>query len=264
MHLSRLSLLTSYLRTFYTTRYMSGSAEDVNGAMMFPGDTVYIDPSQPTVFGQGLVLQHPERLLVTKTGVLRTSGRQNKMWIDSLAGRYMPAVEDNVIGTVLGMAGEYYRLDIGSGREVLLHEMSFDGATKRNRPEIPNGAAVYCRVIVSLRDVSPEVSCKVPAGVQAKEWVTGESLYGSLTNGMLFDIPRSVARGLLSDKSPVLTSLGKKIAFEMAVGDNGRLWINSSEHCDVILIAKCIQESEDLDRASIELLVQSSINNRDR
>jgi hypothetical protein len=50
--------------------------------------------------------------------------------------QYVPALEDMVIGTVTERHAESYKLDIGAAHPATLSATAFEGATKRNRPNI--------------------------------------------------------------------------------------------------------------------------------
>lgn len=70
--------------------------------------------------------------------------------------------------------------------------MAFEGATKRNKPNIAVGALVYARVVVANKHMEPELSCTSPHF--KKEWVTGQSLFGELVNGYSFRVSLRLAR----------------------------------------------------------------------
>ena len=55
-------------------------------------------------------------------------------WIRLL--QYVPARNENVIGLVVMKAGDTFKVDIGSSEQASLSYLSFDGATKRNRPDV--------------------------------------------------------------------------------------------------------------------------------
>ncbi len=75
-------------------------------------------------------------------------------------------------------------MNIFGGHSALLHNLNFEGASKRNRPRLDPGSLVYCRVVRGADDavkavggggngdsgrivggrVDPEVSCKVGGG----------------------------------------------------------------------------------------------------
>ena len=50
--------------------------------------------------------------------------------------QYIPARGDNVIGVVTAKAGDIYRVDIGASETAALSYLAFEGATKRNRPDV--------------------------------------------------------------------------------------------------------------------------------
>lgn len=48
----------------------------------------------------------------------------------------MPANGDSVLGVVLNRGGEIYKVDIGASDVASLPWLAFEGATKRNRPDV--------------------------------------------------------------------------------------------------------------------------------
>lgn len=50
--------------------------------------------------------------------------------------RYEPAVEEAVIGTIHKKHGENYVVDIGAPFTAALPVLAFEGATRRNRPNL--------------------------------------------------------------------------------------------------------------------------------
>ncbi|OXB68065.1 hypothetical protein ASZ78_003306 [Callipepla squamata] len=57
-------------------------------------------------------------------------------WVDSQQKRYVPVKGDHVIGIVTGKVGDLFRLDVGGSEEASLSYLAFEGATKRNRPNV--------------------------------------------------------------------------------------------------------------------------------
>ncbi len=106
--------------------------------------------------------------------------------------QYLPRVGDNVIGVVVEKNSLSYSLDINGPHHATLDATSFDGATKRNKPNINMGALVYCRVLVANKDMDPEVSCIIAHGPK-RDWMTGESIYGELKGGYLLKTTNKVA-----------------------------------------------------------------------
>ena len=73
---------------------------------------------------------------------------------------------------------------------------------------------------------------------------------GELKGGMLFDISMAMARRLLMPKQKedggiaLLEEIGEKIAFEIAVGRNGKVWVKSSGIKETLLVGRTLQETD--------------------
>jgi exosome complex component RRP40 len=50
--------------------------------------------------------------------------------------QYVPAAQESVVGTVIARSGENWRVDIGAAHMANLDGLAFEGATKRNRPNL--------------------------------------------------------------------------------------------------------------------------------
>ena len=48
----------------------------------------------------------------------------------------MPAPQESVIGVVIARSGENWRVDVGAAHMANLDGLAFEGATKRNRPNL--------------------------------------------------------------------------------------------------------------------------------
>ena len=57
----------------------------------------------------------------------------------------------------------------------------------------------------------------------------------------------------------VLQLIGKHVPFEIAVGMNGKVWVNSHEPKNIILISNAILNSEYLNRKQCEAMVRSLV-----
>lgn len=140
-------------------------------------------------------------------------------------------------------------VDIGAPFQALLPQLAFEGATKRNRPDIKPGDVVYARVTLAQRDMEPQLSC-----VDAMGRASG---FGQLKGGVVLQVSTSYARSLLGKPlHPVLAQLGGALQFELAVGMNGRVWVSSEANPPaVVTVANAIQASEFLTQTQIETLV---------
>lgn len=86
---------------------------------------------------------------------------------------------------------------------------------------------------------------------------------GPLVGGMLFNVSLSMARRLMLSKPVeqgklcILEELGKEgLAFETAVGRNGKVWINSASIAATLAVGKAIQET---DTKSLSLEAQQKL-----
>ena len=89
--------------------------------------------------------------------------------------QYSPRNGDQVVGIIEDRGGDFYRVNIFSGITTLLNRLSFDGATKRNKPELKPGDIVYCRILVSQKDMDTEVTCTSASSLK-KDWSSGETV----------------------------------------------------------------------------------------
>jgi len=102
-----------------------------------------------------------------------TSSSKAIYFIRHNAARYdCPAVDDRVIGIVqdrLGSdgttGGDWYQVELGASHLALLNNLSFEGATKRNKPQLSTGQVIYARVArVDSNDSNvfdPILSCQL-------------------------------------------------------------------------------------------------------
>lgn len=188
------------------------------------------------------VMQRGSSLLSSKAGKVCFDGRRNKTWVENNQKRYVPALEDMVIGVVEERHSEDVRLDINGTDTATLSSLAFEGATKKNRPHLDIGSLVYCRITRASKNMEAEASCIEPGS--NKSWVGGETLYGELKGGNVIQVSLGLARSLLVPNGPVLTTLGAKIPFQSAVGVNGRVWIQSSSTEHTVLLSIAIAKAD--------------------
>ncbi|KAG2575280.1 hypothetical protein PVAP13_7KG425700 [Panicum virgatum] len=169
------------------------------------------------------------------------------------ATSYVPSVEDTVIGVVVDTKPDNFLVDIKGPSVAFLPVLSFEGGTRRNIPKFEIGTLIYARVVKANNIMNPELSCMDATGKAAE--------FGQLKGGYMFDTLTGMSRMLLSSPTcPVLEALGKKLSFEIAVGLNGRVWVNAPAPSTVILVSNAIMKSESLSgikqRAMVENLLE--------
>jgi exosome complex component RRP40 len=186
--------------------------------------------------------------------------------------RYRPFAEDRVVGIVVDRmgtdpnGGDLYRVDIRSSHYAILSNLQYEGATKRNKPLLQPGHLIYAR-IQSCDDplLDPILSCingPLDMGIPRKDWMTLEGVYGELRGeGTLCRISTHLARNLLDPNNVVLTELAqyKNLAFELAIGVNGYVWIHSAVPEYTVLIQNAIQNSEVLTAPQIRAMVKNLV-----
>mmetsp|Transcript_6611 Transcript_6611/g.15904 ORF Transcript_6611/g.15904 Transcript_6611/m.15904 type:complete len:233 (+) Transcript_6611:165-863(+) len=212
------------------------SLDSAVGQVVFPGDPVVQIPlNEQLRVGTGLQ-QRGEEIISNKAGlVCRTS--TGKFWLQVVQKRYVPAVDDLVIGIITERHGESFNVDVRAAFPATLPMLSFEGATRRNRPNLQVGDVVYCRVETAHRDIEPTLSCVDRSGKA--------SGLGQLKGGYLFSCNSFLARRLLARPvSAVLEELGGALKFELAVGMNGQVWVDSEAPEVTILVSNAILESE--------------------
>ena len=129
-------------------------------------------------------------------------------------------------------------------------------------PRARNTTQFCAAKLIAVPQRMPQ-SCAAPPGVNARDWVTKESVFGELTGGHVFDCPPSVCRQLMSAECPVLEAIGSVAPFEIAVGANGRVWLDAKEERTVVLAQAAILQSQQHPSRDHDKMVQSLARNFD-
>ena len=208
--------------------------------------------------GPGLIVSENE-VRSQRAGTLHES-KNNKsgtshLYLTGRSKRYMPQVDDSVIGIILDRHMDNFIIDIKGPFPAMLPQLSFEGATKRNRPNLKPGDVVYARVVEASRDLEPVLTC-----VDALGRAGG---LGQLSEGSLVNVSTAMARRLLQggQASPVLEALGDAgLQFDMAVGANGLIWLLAAggtpdSISNLILISNALESSEKLSDQQQRVLV---------
>ena len=184
------------------------------------------------------------------------------IYITGRAKRYLPQEGDVVVGIVLDRHMENFTIDIKGPFPALLPQLSFEGATKRNRPNLQPGDVVYARVVEASRDLEPVLTCVDALGRSGG--------LGRLSGGTLVHVSTAMARKLLQggQASPVLEALGDAgLQFDMAVGANGLIWVLAAGETvesvsTTILISNALESAEKLSEQQQRVLVSHLLNQR--
>ncbi|KAJ7095788.1 exosome complex exonuclease RRP40 [Mycena belliarum] len=183
-------------------------------------------------------------IITTRAGTLNHSANGSKWWVENNSRRYVPAPQEGVIGVVVQKAGEGFRVDIGSAHSASLDGLAFEGATKRNKPNLKIGNIVYARISLAHKDMEPELEC-FDAQTRKSEG------FGELKGGFMVRCSLGMCRQLLDPKHFLLPLLGARFQLETVVGVNGRVWVSAKDAREVIAVSRCI-ESVDPDGGGMD------------
>lgn len=197
--------------------------------VIIPGDSLRseIENSLLVIIGPG-IYKYPktQAIIPLQAGLLKVTQPTKKssdklLYVESNSKRYIPQVNDFVIGIVIGVYGEFFKVSLQEfSPAVQLSMMAFPNASKKNRPNLKVGQAVYARVSEAVPEVDTEIECiDAETGKEGGFGVLDES-------GYVFEVNMNFARELLFNKSFVfLEKLAARCAFEIAIGINGKVWI---------------------------------------
>ncbi|KAG6454890.1 exosome complex component RRP40 [Manduca sexta] len=194
------------------------------------------------ILGPGL-RKEIDGVFITKAGVLRKRA-PNTFWVDSYQKRYVPARGENVIGIVTQKAGDIFRVEVGGSCSASLSYLSFEGATKKNRPSVKIGDVIYAKMLNASKDMEPELVCVDSHGKKGR--------LGVLEDGFVFKCSLNLIRKILNPNCPLLGSLKNEWPFELAAGMNGRIWIKAKTMRETVAVGNAILGSEYLSNEEIK------------
>ncbi|XP_057705585.1 exosome complex component RRP40 [Corythoichthys intestinalis] len=224
------------------------------GSVLLPGDEFALDPvatgdtisltapSKPNkvVCGPGL-RRSGDCLVVYKSGLLRHK-EPNMFWIEAQQKRYVAAKGETVIGIVTSKSGDVFKVDVGASEQASLSYLAFEGATKRNRPNVQVGDLLFAQLLVANKDMEAELVCVDSAGR-----ANGMGVFGA--GGLLFKVSLGLVRRLLAPQSDLRQELEQLFPCEMVVGMNGRLWVKSSSVQRTLILANLLESCENMTAA---------------
>lgn len=207
------------------------------GDVVLPGDEVSFTSSEQSnkskiLLGPGLRQQNG-RVFACKSGIFKQKSA-NSIWVDAIQRKYSPSKGETVIGLVVQKAGDTFRVEFGANEPATLPCLAFEGATKKNRPVINVGDLVFAKLLVAYKDFESELICVDSMGKKQK--------LGVLRGGLVFNCSINLARKLRNSSNQLMESIQKHInvPFEIAIGMNGRIWVNTKQEHEIITIANII------------------------
>ncbi|KAF1992236.1 exosome complex exonuclease-like protein Rrp40 [Aulographum hederae CBS 113979] len=217
--------------------------------VILPGDVVPAEhlPSTKKALTLGPGLRHtpPSTITATTAGALSVDSKKNAIWIEHNNGRYVPHTNDLIIATVRQTGSDAYQCAITPHTpSAILPNLAFEGATKKTRPQLASGQLVYARISSAPKHAETELECMSASSGKSEGM-------GPLKGGMVYDISLGMARRLMLSPAKmreqglvVLEALAEKVQFEIAVGRNGRVWVDGGNVAMTLAVGTCIVETD--------------------
>ncbi|XP_076654450.1 exosome complex component Rrp40 [Halictus rubicundus] len=209
------------------------------GDVAMPGDVMKdiatINKKETIILGPGLRREF-DTVFAYKAGILKKTNPA-VYYVDSYQKRYIPNRGENVVGIVVQKGGDIFKVDIGASEQASLSYLAFEGATKKNRPDLQVGDLVFAKLVIASKDMEPELVCVDSHGKEKKLGVLS-------SDGMLFTCSLSLIRKILNPNSLLFNTLARSQAFEVAAGMNGRVWVKARTIRETIAVANAILAAE--------------------
>jgi len=207
--------------------------------VVMPGDAVKLDlptnAREKIIIGPGL-RRDGDTIYASKSGVLKKRAPAI-YYVDSYQRRYIPSRGEDVVGVVVQKAGDIFKVDIGGSDLASLSYLAFEGTSKKNRPDVHVGDAVFAKLLVASKDTEPELVCVDSHGKKGKLGVLDPS-------GMLLTCSLSLVRKIRNPDNPFLNEFAKEQAYEIAIGMNGKVWIRAKSVKETIALANAVLAAE--------------------
>ena len=175
-------------------------------------------------------------------------------------GNYYSAKEgDIVIGIISQKTYDMYRVNIMANKEASLNSIDFEGATRKTKPNLNVGDAVFALVEKENKYSNATLTCK--SSTNSKGWSSGESTYGELKGGKIYDYNRYLCLKLLDNKEFIYRLKECVKGLKIKIGYNGRIWIKTEIITDIPKVFQAIKEGLNLNNEERENKLNNLFNN---
>lgn len=173
--------------------------------------------------------------------------------------QYLPSPSDPIIAQITNRNADFYTLSLHTFQQATLPVLSFEGATKRNRPNLKVGTLIYGLITPSSFEggnsmMEPEVTCVDPT--TGKSDGMGELDAKEGYSGVIEGLSLSLVKSLLRPSHPLLGYLANHFPFESAIGMNGIVWIRVSHPSHFLAARLVLLEADRLGSAGVIELQQ--------
>lgn len=210
--------------------------------MLLPGDKIVAEQR----LGPGISAPPLEEPRVVLAGEDNWSDKV--VFINANTKRYTPANRDYVVGVISQRLADVYRVRLQEySKPVRLSHLAFQGATKKNKPNLNVGDVVYGRITHCDKDTEVEMECVDSSSGKAMG-------FGQLKEGNIISVGLGYARKLLFEGHPVLDAIGAKYQYELAIGMNGRIWVKANDAKTTLAICNWIKTAESQGAQTVKLV----------
>lgn len=247
--------------------------------LALPGDHISIPSTSAVKLGPGLAISGGEveddaELITVTPGILgkiksqpkggkskvAQGSEQTAFWIESNGIRYYPAVHDHVLCQITNRGVDAYQVTLfNTFATANLPALSFEGATKRNKPNLRVGTLIYAQIVSAHKHAEIELTCVDAATGKSngfgelkteREETTTNTIKKTSENTIapasanIFPVSCGFARSLLNEKHPLLARLATHFPFEVAIGVNGYVWVRAKNVKHVIAVGKVLERAD--------------------
>lgn len=140
---------------------------------------------------------------------------RDKINVIPLAGKYIPAPGDNVVGVVKDITFSNWIVDINSPYDGLLHISEFP--KRIDAEEMSKYLRIGSSIMTKVKDVDPTMKV---------ELTLNDRKLGKITIGQVIEISHTRVPRLIGKGGSMIGMLKKEVNCNIFVGQNGRIWIN--------------------------------------
>jgi exosome complex component RRP4 len=195
--------------------------------VVVPGDLLSEDAKR---FGEGTYVKDG-RVYSLLYGL---ANYRDKINVIPLAGKYVPASGDNVIGVVKDITFSNWIVDINSPYDGLLHISEYPKRIESD--EMSKYLRIGSSVMTRVKDVDPTMKV---------ELTLNDRKLGQIKTGQVIDISHTRVPRLIGKGGSMISMLKKEVNCDIFVGQNGRIWINGgAEDMDLALKTISLIEKE--------------------
>jgi exosome complex component RRP4 len=159
---------------------------------------------------------------------------RDKINVIPMAGKYIPASGDNVIGVVKDITFSNWIVDINSPYDGLLHISEYPKRIESD--EMSKHLRIGSSIMTGVKDVDPTMKV---------ELTLNDRKLGLIKAGQVVCISHTRVPRLIGKGGSMISMLKKEVNCDIFVGQNGRIWINGgAEDMDLALKTITLIEKE--------------------